>query len=215
MTTTRLSNTFLFGSLLFGAMGLTAACNSFSPDLGASPFRCGTDNPRCPEGYSCVSYSSTEEICERDGNVLDRPDGAPPGEPDARDFTCANDGELEPNDTIEDPTLTGIPEQQTNLPLVGLAICPDTDQDYFEFAIENAGTDATVEISYLAERGQLQAELLNGAGSSIAVAQPVGNNVDLLRIAIPNLPAGTYYALVKSTGPGVENNYSITISTQE
>lgn len=191
-----------------------AACNTFDPDLGAAPFRCGTEAPQCPDGYVCTEYSATEQVCELDGaNTGDRPDAGPPGAADARTFSCANDSEIEPNESLNDPTLTSIPQVQNSVRLVSLAICPSTDQDFFRFDIEVNATDATVEIEYQSNRGTLRLDLLNESGSSISTGIAVGGNEDLVRAAVPNLPTGTYFAHVRSEGEGVENNYSIEIIT--
>lgn len=200
-------------SFLLASGGLTlllAACNTFDPNLGSAPFRCGTEAPRCPTDYTCVTYSAADEVCEREGdNPLVRADSGPQT-PDARAFTCSNDSETEPNESLNDPTLI-IPRTDKASRLV-LAICPSTDQDFFSFDIETKGTDVVVEIAYQANRGTLLLDLLNSTGSSISAGIPVAGNANIVRAAVPNLPIGTYLAHIRSEGDGVENNYTLEIA---
>jgi hypothetical protein len=196
-------------ALSFVALGLTA-CNSFAPNLGERPFKCGTDSPRCPDGYECISYSPTEEVCERKG-VADLPDTGPIG-PDARTVVCNDDSEIEPNDSLSDPTLTSIPQLRDSLRLVTLAICPEEDQDFFRFDIDEAGKDARIDVTYQSDRGELLLDLLNSTGVSIRSGTPLSEDPNTLRAEIPNMPTGTYYAQVRAT-EGVRNNYNIEITT--
>ena len=48
----------IFASLLITA-GLYAACSPYSPNLGATPFLCGSGTPQCPDGYKCMSGSGS------------------------------------------------------------------------------------------------------------------------------------------------------------
>lgn len=190
------------------------ACNSFDPNLGSTPFRCGTDSPRCPDNYTCVTYSAEDEICESNSGAVDRADSGPAnGDADPQGLTCNNDSEIEPNNSIEDPTITTIP---SNGPfrLVSLAICPSGDQDYFQFVIESNGVDAVIEIEHMSNRGTLGLELLKGDGSILSTGAPGGGNPDILRVAIPNIPQDTYYARVFGD-PGIQNNYSFEISLSQ
>src|SRR5687767_11496553 len=108
------------------ALAAAAGCNSYDPDLGQAPFRCGSSEPRCPRDYTCVTYSDTEEICENLNLV--EVDG---GDGDGGGLDCADDSQIEPNDSADLATDTQIPQSQDDYRLVGLAICPDTDQDWF------------------------------------------------------------------------------------
>jgi hypothetical protein len=49
-------------ALLLLATGLVA-CSSYSPELGSDPFTCGSADPRCPDGYACISSASGAQIC--------------------------------------------------------------------------------------------------------------------------------------------------------
>jgi hypothetical protein len=216
-TTSRNSALSLGFALSFAMAGgaLFGACNTYNPDLGSAPFRCGLDNPRCPDGYECVTYSAAEEICELKGDDTVRADGGPDdADGGGGSFTCNNDSEIEPNESLSDPTLTAIPEAQASVRYVSLAICPSTDQDFFRFEIATNATNVTAEVEYQAGRGALALDILNNTGVSISSAQPVGGNPNILRAAIPNLPVGIYFAQVRSAEDGVQNNYSIEIITE-
>ena len=192
---------------------LVGACNTYDPSLGSAPFRCGFDNPRCPDGYECVTYSAAEEICELKGDDTVRADGGPGADGNGGEFTCNNDSEIEPNESLSDPTLTAIPEAQSSVRYVSLAICPSTDQDFFRFEIQSDATNVIAEVEYQAGRGALALDILNNTGVSISSAQPVGDNANILRAALPNLAIGTYYVQVRGAEDGVQNNYSIEIIT--
>jgi hypothetical protein len=43
-------------------------CTSYSPDLGTEPFLCGADEPRCPDGYTCV-VGATQSVCSNRGGA--------------------------------------------------------------------------------------------------------------------------------------------------
>ena len=69
-----------------------------------------------------------------DGQVL--PDAIPVPDalkPDAGEFVCNDDSEIELNDTIGTATPTPIPAASDTYELFGLAICPSADADVFRF----------------------------------------------------------------------------------
>ncbi len=201
-------------ALALAAIGiLLAACNTFDPDLGNAPFRCGIDNPRCPDGYECVVYSASEEICERKGDDPGvRPDGGGGGSADARDFVCNNDESLEPNEAITQARDIIIPSGPDGLRYVSVAICPSTDQDYFVYDNQTMGTNLIVEIEYQSARGLLALDILNSTGVSINSAMPAGGNPNILRATVSNLSVNKFYAQVRAM-EGSENNYSIQFLT--
>lgn len=174
----------------------SSACNTYDPDLGPIPFRCGPEEPRCPAGYACVDYSAEEQLCESlDGDV----------------FTCADDGEVEPNDLTTEATNTLIPAQGNTYRLVGLSICPDGDEDYFLFAVGATGGDLRADLEHEAADGQLMLEVLNAGGAPIRAAEAVSeDDPNLLRAQLTNLPQGTYYVRVRAP-EGIRNNYAIEI----
>jgi hypothetical protein len=195
------------------ALALTA-CNSFDPNLGATPFRCGTDSPRCPDNYTCVTYSADDEVCESNSAGVDRADSGPAGDGDPQGLTCNNDSEIEPNNSIADATRTTIPSSGP-FRLVSLAICPTGDQDFFQFDIAANGIDVVIEIEYMAGRGGLGLELLKGDGSILSTGAPVDGNLDIVRVAIPNIAQDTYIARVFPSETGNQNNYAFEISLSQ
>jgi len=201
-----------FATLLFAALAAASSgCNSYDPDLGDRPFRCGSDSPRCPDGYECMEYSPSEQVCERTAGGA-TPDGGANGAGDARPFVCNNDSELEPNNALNMATLTPIPNQSDDYRLVGLAICPDTDVDVFRFSIDVTGKNARADLTYQSSTGELLLDILNSTGISIRQGTPAGGNADLLRAEVPNMPSGIYYVQVRAPA-GIQNNYSIEIVT--
>lgn len=188
---------------------LAVACSPYSPDLGDTPFRCGSDEPRCPEDYVCDD-SQNPAVC-----VASNANGgadARPSTGDGGNLACNDDSQLEPNDSITDPTITPIPDFGPDYELVALAICPDTDVDVFRFRIDVTGKNATVDVTYSSNRGTLVLDILNSTGVSIRQGAPAGGNNDVLRAEVANLPSGVYYARVGGAA-GATNNYSISIKT--
>lgn len=194
-------------TVLVAFVFMATACNSYDPDLGAVPFRCGPDEPRCPLGYTCVSYSATEELCEKTGGT-DSGDGGPGA--DAGEFVCANDGELEPNNDTDSATNTFIPSLQSQYKLVNLSICPDTDEDYFRFEVDVAGKNLRADLTYNSSVGQLHLEVLNGTGAQISQGAAVPGMPDQVRAEVANMAQGTYFVRVRAPA-GIENNYTIEI----
>jgi len=192
-------------SLLLACFAL--GCNSYDPDLGASPFRCGSDEPRCPLGYTCVSYSPSENICEKTGGTGGTDGGAPA---DAGEFFCADDSEIEPNDMLQSATNTFIPTLQSTYKLVNLSICPDSDEDFFLFNVEIAGKNLRADLTYQSSVGQLLMEVQNRDGVAISTAVAVPGNADQLRAEVANMSQGDYYVRVRAPA-GIQNNYTIEI----
>lgn len=201
-------------SLILGATALGAvACSPYDPALGDRPFRCGTTEPRCPDDYVCIEHDPATQLCERK-NTPGLADAGVDGDPsiDAGFFQCANDTELEPNNSTQDATITPIPDFGDNYELINLAICPDTDTDHFRFRIDQMGKNVRVDLSYNSNRGQLNMQILNGSGDSIRDATAVPGDPNTLRAEVPNLPVGTFYVKV-SAPAGIQNNYSVSIVT--
>ena len=197
------------------AAAALAACNSYDPDLGAVPFRCGVDEPRCPLGYTCVSYSGDEELCEKTGGEGDGDDADAGPQPDGGGgFTCADDGELEPNNAIAEATNTFIPTQHDTYKLVSLSVCPDTDVDVFRFEVDVSGKNLRADLSYQAARGQLILEVLNEGAEVIRTGAAVPGMADLVRAEVPNMPQGTYFVQLRAPA-GIENNYTIEIALSD
>jgi hypothetical protein len=61
-----------------GLVVALAACSPYDPSLPSTPFLCGDQAPRCPDGYTCVAQASGPMLCRKDGEAPDA------GVPDAR-----------------------------------------------------------------------------------------------------------------------------------
>ena len=54
-----------------------AACSPYDPSLPSAPFLCATDEPRCPDGFTCVA-DGKQMVCLAHGATIDAGlDGAP------------------------------------------------------------------------------------------------------------------------------------------
>lgn len=191
----------LIGLLSFG---LVAAC--YNPDLGETPFRCGTEEPKCPDGYTCHVYSPAEQICELGASVVDGGGGG-----DGGDLECNDDSSIEPNDMTSNAWVTPIPSTMPSVSLVQLAICPTTDKDLFRFGVEANGKNMKATITTDVASGPLLLQILNGAGATIANGQAVSQTE--IVVAVNNLAIGSYYVQVAANGEDVQNNYTIDIVT--
>ncbi|MEM9490300.1 MAG: hypothetical protein AAGC55_14235, partial [Myxococcota bacterium] len=200
--------------LPWAVAALAAGCNPYNPELGDQPFQCGTVDPTCPEGYRCVERSEEVRVCVQDGLPDPPPIDAAPVEIDAPTFLCANDDSLlGPNNDINNPTGTPIPDLVDEYELVGLGICPNTnDVDVFQFRLDGI-KNIQVDIEFLAERGTLALDILNSSGVPLAQGVPVGGDQSRLRATVASANAGFHYARVQAATLGVVNNYQISIVT--
>ncbi|HUQ02516.1 MAG TPA: hypothetical protein VM261_08475 [Kofleriaceae bacterium] len=185
------------------SFGALAACNPYDPDLGSAPFECGNDEPRCPEGYTCVEYSDTNRVCEKSEGE-DNTDAA------GGNFQCANDTSIEPNNDVMTAFVTPIP-QMPMYSLVGLAVCPTGDRDHFRFSIASNGQNFEAQVSGVASRSSLKLEVLTSAGAVVATGAPVSGTPQVVRVEIQNrLAIGDYIVRVESQD-STENNYDLTL----
>ena len=63
------------------ALALVApvACSPYEPSLPTTPFLCGDQEPRCPEGFACVTDQDGRRVCRAEGAVdAGLPDAAAP-----------------------------------------------------------------------------------------------------------------------------------------
>ena len=205
--------------LPLAAPAALAGCNSYNPDLGEEPFQCAPTTEECPDGYECKLNAATgEKTCQKGEGGSARADGGPGGDATPRDFSCADDSDVEPNDDLARAFPTPIPDFQPDYRLVALAICPDTDVDLFRFDVDITGTNVRADITFLTAQGDLMLDILNSTEMSIGNGNPAGSNPEnattLLRAEIPNLAQGTYYVRVRAAA-GIRNNYSIDIVTTQ
>jgi len=52
------------------AVTAAVACTSYDPQLPSRPFLCGSDEPRCPDGYTCVADGSNRMVCSLNGEPV-------------------------------------------------------------------------------------------------------------------------------------------------
>jgi len=181
-----------------------AACSPYSPDLGASPFLCGKEEPKCPDGYTCNGTACVNG--SGNGGV-----DAPP----TSGFQCDDDSGIEGpnrNDSTGNAWQTPVATNKTTFPLAGLAICPAGDKDNYAVTITAEGQNLQADVTYQDDGAPLQVIILNSSGSPISTSKP--NGADMSTSMVTNLPTGTYFVQV-AVAPGtqlVENNYKITFT---
>jgi hypothetical protein len=184
------------------SLGALVACNPYDPELGGAPFECGSDEPRCPDGYTCVTYSDTNEVCER----------AQSDDVDAANstFQCANDSSIEPNNDVQTAFVTPIPSMPS-YSLVGLAVCPTGDRDHYRFDINVNGLNFEATVAGVANRTPLSLNVLNSSGTLVASGAPVSGSPQVVRVELVNrLAVGSYIVQVESPD-STENNYDLTL----
>ncbi|MGE3765337.1 MAG: hypothetical protein AB7L94_23950 [Kofleriaceae bacterium] len=193
--------------LSFSFLGtLLVGCSPFDPDLGGVPYKCGTAEPRCPEGYSCQTIGTTEVCVAPEGPG---PDGMMSG------FQCADDSLLEgtaKNDTIQNAYATPVAQQRNDITLAGVAICPEGDKD--NYLIVTTVANSNIEVITSWDSGMpVSVSILNAGGTSINNGTANGENS--LRAYAANVPVGQYYANAYAAA-NAKNNYKIkiTVSTQ-
>ncbi|HUS33338.1 MAG TPA: hypothetical protein VMZ53_32770 [Kofleriaceae bacterium] len=196
-------------TLRFSILSLLAAagaCTPYNPDLGESPFLCGPmeQSPRCPDGYACVTMNMKDYCVAEGGSVP----------VDARPANCADDSQLEPNDTIQQAFQTPVATQKNNLTFAGLSVCPAGDKDTYSITITTANQNLEMLIEYDDGGAELQGSILNSGGVPIANASAVSGMNRVKRAYTPNLPVGTYYAQAygPNSGSQTTNNYKLTVN---
>jgi hypothetical protein len=187
----------------------SAACSPYDPDLGPAPFLCGPadQDPRCPDGYACMPdpNGGTTEYCLSTGGTVPI---------DANNTNCADDSQLEPNDTTAMAFQTPVATQKNNLTFAGLAICPSGDKDTYAITITMMNQNLEVIIEYEGGGAELQGSILNSGGIAIANASALAGMPGKKRAYTPNLPTGNYYAQVLGPNSGslTMNNYKLTVN---
>jgi hypothetical protein len=191
---------------LFVLGGLATACSPYDPDLGSTPFLCGPTEPRCPDGYFCTpNPQGGADYCVA-------PSGGVPI--DAGNGNCADDSQLEPNDTIQMAFQTPVATQKNNLTFAGLAICPSGDKDTYSITITAQGQNLEMIVEFEEGGATLQGSILNSSGVPIANASAVSGMPGQIRAYTPNLPTGTYYAQAYGPNSGAltTNNYKLIVN---
>lgn len=190
-----------FVSLLFVST-IFLGCSPYGdPDLGDNPFRCGTGEPACPDGYQCTTVG-TDQICQANG-------GGGGGE-----FVCADDSAIEPNESPIQAFPTGIPSEGVVKNYSNVAICPESDIDVFSFAITGVNQVATASVTYNRAQGDLALELIDSGETLLRAGTHSTSDPNLLEATSQaNLAQGTYFWRVYAAG-GQQNNYSIQMRLQ-
>ena len=179
---------------------LALACNPYDPDLGDQPFRCGTDEPRCPDGYVAVDESVVRCICQR---AADAPDGGP------GDYQCDGDPfEIPtPNDSRQFATFVDF---QTNMErdFVNLAICPRDDLDFYSMNIARVGSVLVVRVIFDTARSSPRIDIVDDGGNSL---RPTRGNpqVGVITAQLTTRFPGFHFVSIEAD---VEVNYDLTLS---
>lgn len=200
----------------FLSFALLAACSPYSPDLGYAPFTCGSADPQCPDGYVCMPTGSAQTpTCIAPGGTA--PDGGGSGS----NVQCADDSNLEPNNTVQQAYLIGqfpVINGVKTLTLAGLAICPSGDKD--TYAVNPTATSQTLaaEVEFDANQAVLQVNIIN-ASTGQPVVSGAANGQGKNKVALANVPTGagpTYVQVIVSpTGGGsltTNGNYKLTMT---
>jgi hypothetical protein len=180
---------------------LLSACNAYSPDLGGTPFLCGTSEPRCPDGYVAVDVSVIRCECQKPG-LLDAGSG----------YFCYPDPD-EPNEAFSDPTPAPI---QPPLPKVfdNVSICPGSDVDDYQVMIAKVGSQLAVDVLFDDARRPPRLDLLDMSGGSLhpTLLSPERGQ---LAAAIVTTYVGAHHVEVRA-GPELEEvNYTLRIQVTE
>jgi hypothetical protein len=179
-------------------LALGGSCDSYSPDLGQDPFRCGTDSPRCPEGYGPVQQDDTSCICQ---------EGAPAD--DGIAFTCNTDPNEAPdgNESLEDPTTTTIGLGPRLWTATGVSLCEAGDVDVYVFR-GNTGQTVAAAVTFDPEIGMLEVAILNTDGQELASGVLEEDTME----ATLQIPAmGDYFVEVTGRDESV-NNYALRLT---
>ncbi|MCE9578464.1 MAG: hypothetical protein K8W52_35385 [Deltaproteobacteria bacterium] len=193
-----------FASVALFASAVVAGCNPYDPDLGGRPFKCGTDDPRCPDGYTCVDVSATNSVCEKNGGA--GPDARKNA--DASTVQCGTDIQLEPNDDTSHAFETPVRSTSATYSLAQLALCPSSDIDTYGFTTTAINQQVTITVTYNPSAGQLNLNVLNSNGTPSATGTPNGNT---LVVSTNRLSIGHWFAQVTGAA-GVQANYDLDIS---
>lgn len=165
----------------------------------------GELNGHCyPNGTCNVGLSCSAGTClPSDASIDSMPDAA----------VCANDSAYEPNDTISQAYVTGVADSSSTRTMTGLSLCPSGDVDHYAISIDEPNTNIEMIVQYAESGAALEASVLNSGGVAIANATLQSSPARTLRAFVPNVPAGIYYAQVRSASG--YNDYQLTVSDGE
>jgi hypothetical protein len=178
---------------------LVAACNPYDPDLGDKPFLCGTDPPRCPDGYTAVDLTFTRCECQRNATAGD-----------AAVYLCDGDPN-EPNETPSKPTETKIDGLNTVYNSDKTSICPGSDVDVYKLLAPVGGTLITVDVAFDTMRQPPEVDILDRDGASLGPGHDTHAVGHVVATTTAPANSGPFYAQVKGTGQEVNYTVRITI----
>lgn len=191
-------------ALLFLSV-LCLACNPYDPDLGDDPFQCGTDEPRCPDGYTAVRRDETLCVCQVKA----------PSSPEA--FQCNDDPSDDhdsPNGSTASATPTAVGTSTKTAIIDSLAICPEGDEDFFQVKIAKEQTRLEVRVTgFDPEYAALDLSILDQVGKTVQTGLDVpGQNTVRATHTAPTV--GNYHVWVKAAISG-KNNYKLELQLVE
>jgi hypothetical protein len=179
---------------LAGALA-AAACHPYDPDLGARPFLCGIEAPRCPDGYTPVDVTTNRCECQLGADL-----------PDAGPAYACNPDMYEPNDglAMAKVSVVGV-NGNVAQNFRDIAVCPATDVDLFQFSTATPNTLVKVTVNFDLTRQPPDIDLLDDGGVSLHPQQ--GSTLAGEVIATQLEPRlGRYYVRMSGT---LEVNYSV------
>ncbi len=178
---------------------LASACNPYDPDLGDIPFQCGTDEPRCPEGYVSVDVTVIRCECQL-ASIAEPPGGGP--------YECIEDVQ-EPNGTVATAFVTPVGELNVSA-TIHASVCPADDEDHLSFQVARASTVVRLDTHFDLERPAPTVEILRADGASIDHTTIAGATPGVLVTTMPPPPPGRYVIRVRASR---EVNYRVEITT--
>lgn len=204
--------------LSFAATLSFTACSPYSPDLGYAPFTCGMSDPQCPDGYLCMPYGSSQTpTCIKSGGTA--PDA---GSGSNNMGQCADDSNLEPNNTVAQAYDTGaklpLINSMRTLTLAGLSLCPSGDKDTYKVHPNASAQTLEADLEFDPNQAVLQVNII-----SESTGQPIvsgtANGEGKNKVALANVPTGagaTYVQVIVSpTGGGTlttNGNYKLILT---
>lgn len=176
-------------------------CSPYDPELSNTPFLCGDEAPRCPDGYACIADPAGRMVCSTQRATLDA----------AGQASCADDAPLGTsarNDTIETAYRAPVADTQRSIRLAPLAICPAGDKDTFAVQITRSPQDLEAITTWTGGL-PVAVDILDDAGRPVARGGVAGDHA--LHAYAANLPVGTFYVQA-SAAAGVRDSYRIEIT---
>jgi hypothetical protein len=187
---------------LLAAAVIAVACDPFNPDLGDTPYRCATSEPKCPDGYEAVDVPQPI-LCEC------RLPGTDGNQPDASTMDCSDDGS-EPNDLIQNARMTPIGTGSQTAQFPNQAICSVSDVDTYRLMSSQPNQKLTATLQFNMSIGQLNISVLDGNGTRIEMEPMVMGNMLVLKV--PLVTQGAYFVRVGSSAG--TNTYGLSLLVQ-